>query len=64
MRTHTILALCAVAALAASGAVTGSLTLENGEVQKGTMRWSAREKAYVLTKGKIEQQFKAAEIAW
>ena len=63
MRTHTILALCAVAALAASGAVTGSLTLENGEVQKGTIRWSAREKAYVMTKGKIEQQFKATDVA-
>ena len=33
MRTHIIIALCAVAALAAPGAVTGSLTLENGERQ-------------------------------
>ena len=63
MRTHIIIALCAVAALTAPGAVTGKLTLENGEVQKGTLRWSAREKAYVMTKGKVEQQFKATDVA-
>ena len=56
MRTHIIIALCAVAALAAPGAVTGSLTLENGDVQKGAIRWSAREKAYVLTKGKVARR--------
>ena len=43
--------------------MTGKLTLENGEVQKGTLRWSAREKAYVMTKGKVEQQFKATDVA-
>ena len=63
MRTHIIIALCAVAALAAPGAVTGSLTLENGDVQKGAIRWSAREKAYVMTKGKVEQQFKETDVA-
>ena len=63
MRTHIIIALCAVAALAAPGAVTGTLTLENGDVQKGAIRWSAREKAYVMTKGKVEQQFKETDVA-
>ena len=63
MRTHIIIALCAVAALAAPGAVTGTLTLENGDVQKGLLRWSAREKAYVMTKGKVEQQFKETDVA-
>jgi len=63
MRIHIIIALCAVAALTAPGAVTGTLTMENGDVHKGTVRWSAREKSYVMTKGKIEQQFKATDVA-
>ena len=63
MRTHIIIVLGVVAALVAPGAVTGTLTLENGEVQKGTIRWSAREKAYVMTKGKVEQQFKETDVA-
>ena len=63
MRTHIIIALSAVAALAAPAAVTGSLTLENGDVEKGAIRWSAREKAYVMTKGKVEQQFKETDVA-
>lgn len=63
MQRIIISALCAFAALAVSGAVTGSLKLENGDEMKGAVRWSAREKAYIVTKGKIEQQFKAAEIA-
>ena len=40
MRTHIIIALCAVAALAAPGAVTGSLTLENGDVPQSVADWS------------------------
>jgi len=63
MRTHIIIALCALAALTAPCAVTGTLTLENGEKQRGVVRWSAREKAYVMTKGKVEQQFKATDVA-
>ena len=56
-------ALCAFAALAASAAVTGSLKLENGDEMKGTIGWSAREKAYVVTKGKFEQRYKATDVA-
>ena len=66
MQRLIICAVCTFAALAtltANGAVTGSLKLENDDVLKGAIRWSSREKAYVVTKGKIEQQFKAAEIA-
>lgn len=63
MQRIIISALCAFAALAVSGAVTGLLKLENGDEMKGAVRWSTREKAYIVTKGKIEQQFKAAEIA-
>lgn len=63
MQTRIITALCALMAFAASGAVTGTLVLENGESRKGTMRWSARDKAYVVTSGKVELQFKATEVA-
>ena len=66
MQRLIICAVCTFATLAtltAKGAVTGSLKLENDDVMKGTIRWSPREKAYIVTKGKIEQQFKAAEIA-
>ena len=62
MRTHIIIALCAVAALSASGAAKGSLTLENGEEHKGVISWSARAKAYVMQIGKIEQQFKETDV--
>ena len=63
MRTHIIIALCAVAALSASGAAKGSLTLENGEEHKGVISWSARAKSYVMKVGKIEQQFKETDVA-
>ena len=56
-------ALCAFAALTVSAAVTGSLKLENGDELKGTVHWSAREKAYIVTKGRVEQKIKAAEVA-
>ena len=45
MRTHIIIALCAVAALSASGAAKGSLTLENGEEHKGVIRAEERRRA-------------------
>ena len=61
--TSALCTFAAFAALTASGAVMGSLKLENGEPQKGVVRWSAREKAYIVTKGKIEQQFKATDVA-
>ena len=43
MRKQTIIALFALAAQLPLGAAVGTLTTENGEVQKGTIRWSARE---------------------
>ena len=61
--TSALCAFAAFAALTAAGAVAGSLQLETDDVVKGAIRWSAREKAYVVTKGKIEQQFKATEVA-
>ena len=52
MQRLIICAVCTFAALAtltANGAVTGSLKLENDDVLKGAIRWSSREKAYVVT---------------
>ena len=63
MRTHLIIALCALAAQMAAGDVTGSVTSQNGDVLKGSIRWSARDKAYVVTKGNIEVQVKEADVA-
>ena len=63
MRTHLTIALCALAAQMAAGDVTGTVTTENGDVQKGAIRWSARDKAYVVTTGNIEVQVKAADVA-
>ena len=63
MRIKIIIALSAVAALSASGAAKGSLTLENGEEHKGVISWSSRAKSYVMKVGKIEQQFKETDVA-
>ena len=62
MRTHIIIALCAVAALTSSGAAKGSLKLKSGEEHKGVISWSAREKAYIMKIGKLEQQFKETDV--
>ena len=63
MRMKIIIALCAVATLAVSGAVTGTITTENGEKHKGAVSWSAREKAYVVKAGKFESQYKETDVA-
>jgi len=63
MRTQIIIAICALAVQAAPGDVTGTLKTENGDVQRGAIRWSPRDKAYVVMKGKIELQFKATDVA-
>ena len=52
MRTSIIFAgLCALAAVTAAGAVTGTIKTEIGEAQQGNISWSSRDKAYVVTKG-------------
>ena len=63
MRTHLIIALCALAAQMAAGDVTGSVTSQNGDVLKGSIRWSARDKAYVIAREGVELQVKASEVS-
>ena len=58
-----ITALCALASLSGAADVKGTVTLENGDAYSGAVRWSARDKAYVVTKGKVEVQYKAADVA-
>lgn len=67
MRTSIIFAgLCALAAVTAAGAVTGTIKTEIGEAQQGNISWSSRDKAYVVTKGSkdgsLEVQVKAADV--
>ena len=64
LRKSVVTALAALASAAVFGAVTGSITTEGGATQKGVIRWSMRDKAYaVTTKGGIEIQVKAADVA-
>lgn len=63
MRKSVFTAVAALAAAVALGEITGSITTETGDVQKGVIRWSSRDKAYAVTKGNMEIQVKATEVA-
>ncbi len=63
MRKSVVTALAALASAAAFGAATGSITTEGGATQKGAIRWSVRDKAYVVAKGNTEIQVKPADVA-
>lgn len=56
-----IFTVCAMASV--FGAAKGTITTENGDTQKGVIAWSSRDKAYVLTKGGVELQFKESEVS-
>ena len=56
-------AASAIAAVAAPAGISGSITTESGDTTKGLIRWSARDKAYVITKGGVELQVKATDVA-
>lgn len=63
MRKCVFVALAALAT-AAFADITGSVTTEQGDTHKGTVRWSVRDKAYAITtKGGIEIQVKPSEVA-
>lgn len=53
-----ILAACAASSVMA---ITGSITTENA-TSKGTIKWSARNKAYVIQQGKIETTIPLADV--
>lgn len=62
MRTSIILAVAALTAAAVFGDVPGTITSTSGGPQKGMIRWSARDKAYVITNGGVELQVKATDV--
>ncbi len=62
MKKLTVLLVAGVACAAAFGNVPGTIKTTTGETQKGNIRWSTREKAYVVTKGNIELQVKEADV--
>lgn len=62
MRTSIIMAIAALSAATVFGDVAGSITSTNGGTQKGMIRWSARDKAYVITNGGVELQVKATDV--
>ena len=63
MRRSVFTVLMALASSAALAAITGTITTESGDVQKGAIRWSTRDKAYAVTVKGIEIQIKPAEVA-
>lgn len=66
MRRSLIMVAAAVSAMVAAAApagIVGSITTEAGDTNKGYIRWSARDKAYVITRGGVELQVKATDVA-
>lgn len=63
MRRIMMTAMAVAAITAALADVTGAIRTESGAIQKGKIRWSARDKAYVVTSGGIELQVKPTDVA-
>ena len=63
MRKSVVTTMALLLAAAGLGAVTGTITTESGDVQKGVIRWSVRDKAYAVTKGNTEVQVRPADVA-
>ena len=62
MRKLTVLLMAGVACAAVLGDVPGSVTTKSAETHKGNIRWSTRDKAYVVTKGNVELQVKESDV--
>ena len=62
MSKLTVLLMAGVACAAVFGDVPGSITTKSAETHKGNIRWSTRDKAYVVTKGNIELQVPEADV--
>ena len=62
MRKSMFTIVAALAGATVFGAITGSITTESGDVQKGVIRWSARDKAYVISNKGIELTIKAGDV--
>lgn len=62
MRKLTVLLAVGAACAAVFGDVTGSVKSTSGETHTGNIRWSTREKAYVVSKGNVELQVKETDV--
>ena len=62
MRRIMSIAAAAMAAATVFGDVAGTVINKNDERLKGQIRWSARDKAYVVTSGGVELQVKLNEL--
>ena len=62
MRKLTVLLMAGVTCAAVFGDVPGSVKATSGETHTGNVRWSTRDKAYVVTKGNVELQVKEADV--
>ena len=62
MSKLTVLLVAGVACAAVFGDVPGSVSTLSGETHKGNVRWSTRDKAYVVTKGNVELQVKETDV--
>ena len=62
MRKLTVLLMAGVACVTMFGDVPGSITTTSSETHKGKIRWSTRDKAYVITEGNVELQVKEADV--
>jgi tetratricopeptide (TPR) repeat protein len=62
MRKSLLFVLAAASAATCFGAIKGTITKTDGVTQKGEIRWSSRDKAYVITAGRIETQVPATDV--
>lgn len=62
MRKMMLMAVAAVSAATALADVPGTVVAANGEAHTGKIRWSARDKAYVVDNKGIELQVKLSEV--
>ncbi len=63
MRKSVVTTMALLLAAVGFGAATGTITTEGGDVLKGEIRWSVRDKAYAVTKGNTEVQVRPTDIA-
>ena len=64
MRRISLMLILALASAAALAEVTGTIVTQNGDTRKGVLRWSNREKAYVMaTKNGVELEIKESEVS-
>ena len=63
MKKLNVLLMAGFACAAVLADVPGSITTETGETHKGQIRWSVRDKAYVVTKGNVELQVLETDVA-